>query len=60
MLRLKKNEMAAFVLVFLCVDLIERAQPLHAYVTYMCILVKKVKSVQINSQDAWGMDGGRA
>lgn len=29
-------------------------------VTYMSILVKKVQSIQIHSQDARGVDGGRA
>lgn len=28
--------------------------------TYMSILVKKVQSIQIYSQDAGGLDGGRA
>lgn len=26
----------------------------------MCVLVKKMKPVQINSQDAWGVDGRSA
>lgn len=29
-------------------------------VTYMCILVKKMQPIQVYSQDAWGLDGGRA
>lgn len=29
-------------------------------VTYVSILVKKVQSIQVHSQDAWGTNGGRA
>jgi len=29
-------------------------------VTYVSVLVKKVQPIQINSQDARGVDGGRA
>lgn len=32
----------------------------HVSVAYMSILVKEVQSIQIYSQDARGLDGGRA
>lgn len=31
----------------------------HVFVTYMCVLVKEVQSIQIYSQDTGCLDGGR-